>query len=162
HAPYVTAAERPKYGALDLSRYPDGPTPRFGSCYFVLRLSVCRRTSFTFSGSEHARASERLGTSDNMDCVMAALFDEVANGKGASVPLPPFMAPTLGLKNLTVPGLLNHLCRELPLPPPDPSRGPAGRILDTCVEAQIHGPVDLRRDVERLVIDPAFEGTPTG
>jgi uncharacterized protein DUF3626 len=30
------------------------------------------------------------------------------------------------------------------------------------VEAQIHGPINLQHDVERLVIDPAFDGTPTG
>jgi hypothetical protein len=30
-------SDRPKYGALELIRYPDGPWPRFGSCYFVLR-----------------------------------------------------------------------------------------------------------------------------
>ena len=33
-------------------------------------------------------------------------------------------------------------------------------MLDTGVEAQIHGPVILNRDVETLVADPAFRGTP--
>ena len=37
HAAGVTNSDRPKYGALELVRYPDGPIPRFGSCYFVLR-----------------------------------------------------------------------------------------------------------------------------
>jgi hypothetical protein len=158
----VVVGERPKYGALELIRHPDGPTPRFGSCYFVLRTSVSWRSSFTFGGSEQELAVERLGMIDKMDCVMAALLTEVASGKGAIVPWPPFVAPTLGVKNLTVSKLLECLCRELPSAPPDPSTGAAGRVLDTCVEAQVHGRIDLRRDVERLVIDPAFEGTPTG
>lgn len=162
HGADVTADERPKYGALALIHHPDGPTPRFGSCYFVLRASVSRRTSFTFSGSEYDLAPERLGTIDRMDCVMAALLTEVASGASAAVPWPPFVAPTLGVENLTVSHLLEYLCRELPSLPPDPSSGPPGRVLDTCVEAQVHGRIDLQRDVERLVIDPAFEGTPTG
>jgi hypothetical protein len=162
HAPGVVAAERPKYGALALVRHPDGPTPRFGSCYFVLRAAVSRRCSFTFSGSEQAFAVERLGTIDRMASVMTALLREVASGEGARVPWPPFVAATLGIENLTIPRLLDILCRELPLPPTDPSTATPGRVLDSCVEAQIHGPINLRHDTERLVIDPAFNGTPTG
>ena len=162
HGAGVVADERPKYGALELIRHPDGPTPRFGSCYFILRPSVSRRTSFTFSGSEQELAPKRSGTIDRMECVMAALLTEVANGAGAAVPWPPFIAPTLGVENLTVSQLLEYLCRELAAPAPDPSTGRAGRVLDTCIEAQVHGRIDLRSDVERLVIDPAFEGTPTG
>ena len=162
HTPGVVASERPKYGALALVRHPDGPTPRFGSCYFVLRLSISRRCSFTFSGSEQTLAGERLGTVNRMGCVMAALFKEVATGEGARVPWPPFVAPTLGIKNLTIPRLLDILCRELSLPPTDPSVETPGRVLDSCVEAQIHGAISLQHDVERLVIDPAFDGTPTG
>ena len=43
-----------------------------------------------------------------------------------------------------------------------PADGKAGRVLDTQIEAHVHGPVDLRRDVELLVADPAFAATPTG
>ena len=162
HAPEVVAAERPKYGALELVHHPDGPTPRFGSCYFVLRLAVSRRCSFTFSGSEQALAVERLGTIDRMASVMAALLREVATGEGARVPWPPFVAPTLGIENLTIPRLLDILCRELPLPPANPSTCTPGRVLDSCVEAQVHGPINLQWDIERLVIDPVFDETPTG
>ena len=31
----------------------------------------------------------------------------------------------------------------------------AGRVLDTQIEAQVHGPIDLHQDVELLVADPA-------
>jgi hypothetical protein len=162
HGPGVVASDRPKYGALTLVRHPDGPTPRFGSCYFVLRRAVLRRCTFTFSGSEQALAIERLGTIDRMISVMAALLREVASGEGARVPWPPFVAPTLGVENLTIPRLLDILCRELLLLPAGPSTGTPGRVLDSCVEAQVHGPINLRHDIERLVIDPAFDGTPTG
>jgi hypothetical protein len=162
HIPGVVASERPKYGALALVRHPDGPAPRFGSCYFVLRQAVSRRCSFTFSGSEQALAGERLGTIDRMGCVMAALFREVASCEGAMVSWPPFVAPTLGIKNLTIPRLLDIICRELSLPPTDPSGDPPGRVLDSCVEAQIHGPISLQDDIERMVVDPAFDGTLTG
>jgi hypothetical protein len=162
HTPGVTAAERPKYGALMLVPHPDGPTPRFGSCYFVLRQSVSKRCSFTFSGSEKPQAIMRMGTIEKMLSVMAALLREVANGEGAKVPWPPFVASTLGIKSLTIPQLLGILCRDLSLFPAEPSRKEPGRVLDSCVEAQIHGPIDLRFDIERLIIDPSFDKTPTG
>lgn len=161
HGPDVLAQDRPKYGALELIRYPDGPLPRFGSCYFVLRPAVSTRSTFTFGGSEKADALDRLGTLANMNSVMASLLEEVAAGGGTPVPWPPLVAPTLGVSNLTVRGLLARLARELPMQRPDPSLGPAGRVLDSCVEAQVHGCIDLRKDVESLVIDPAFEGTST-
>jgi hypothetical protein len=36
------------------------------------------------------------------------------------------------------------------------------RRLEDYVEAQVHGPLELRADVEAVVIDPAFGGTPAG
>jgi hypothetical protein len=75
HTEDVTDSERPKYGALELVRYSDGPIPRFGSCYLVLQPSVTRRTSFTFAGSEDPRATEQLGTIDRMENVMAEGFE---------------------------------------------------------------------------------------
>ena len=161
HAEGITASERPKYGALQLIRYPDGPIPRFGSCYFVLRAGASMRTSFTFMGSEDSRAIERLGTIGRMHIVMAALLTEIEEGGMATPPWPPFRAPTLGVPRLTVPRLLNFLS-ELPQPRKDPADEEAGRVLDTVIEAQVHGPIDLHRDVELLVADPAFAATATG
>jgi Protein of unknown function (DUF3626) len=161
HKEGVTDSDRPKYGTLELVRYPDGPIPRFGSCYLVLRPSVSRRTSFTFAGSEDPRATERLGTIDRMDNVMAALLAEIEAGGMAAPPWPPFRAPTLGVPNLTVARLLNVL-RELASPRKDPAGLDAGRVLDTQIEAQVHGPVDVHEDVELLVADPAFAPTGTG
>jgi Protein of unknown function (DUF3626) len=161
HTAGVTDAERPKYGALELVRHPDGPVPRFGSCYLVLRPNVSVRTSFTFAGSEDPRATERLGTMDHMHSVMAALLSEIEEGGFASPPWPPFRAPTLGIPNVTVAGLMDVLM-ELRSARLDPAVGNAARVLDTQIEAQVHGPVDLHSDVELLVADPAFAATTTG
>jgi len=157
----VTNAERPKYGALELVRHPDGPIPRFGSCYFVLRQQVSHRTSFTFMGSESALSTERPGTLGRMRAVMAPLLAEISQGGTTAPPWPPFRAPTLGVPRLTVP-LLLAILRELPLQRLDVGNGMPGRVRDTCIEAQVHGPIDFARDVELLVADPAFSATETG
>jgi hypothetical protein len=161
HTEGVTGWERPKYGALELVRYPDGPIPRFGSCYLVLRRGVSMRTSFTFMGSEDPRATERLGMIGRMQSVMGSLLEEIEGGGMATPPWPPFRAPTLGVPHLTIARLLDIL-KKLPEPRRDPADGDAGRVLDTQIEAQVHGPVDLHRDVELLVADPAFAATATG
>jgi hypothetical protein len=161
HADGVTASERPKYGALELVRYPDGPIPRFGSCYLVLRSTVSARTSFTFMGSEDPRATDRLGTIGRMHCVMAALLAEIEDGGMANPPWPPFRAPTLGIPHVTIAGFLDRL-NDLRQPRRNPADEEPGRVLDTQIEAQVHGPVDLHQDVELLVVDPAFSETVTG
>jgi len=161
HADGVTNPERPKYGALELMHYPDGPIPRFGSCYFVLRQSVTERTSFTFMGSEDPRATERVGTIGRMDSVMAALLAEIEQGGVVCPPWPPYRAPTLGVVKLTIPRLLRIL-HELAQPRKDPATGKPGRVLDTEIEAQLHGPIDLHHDVELLVVDPSFAVSATG
>jgi hypothetical protein len=112
-------------------------------------------------GSEQPDAVERLGTIDAIEGVLAPLLDEVTIGRGATVPWPPFVAPTLGV-DLTVSALLERISTELMLPRLDPSAGMAGRILDSGIEAQVHGPVDMAHDVECIVADPSFAGTRTG
>ena len=160
HTEGVSASERPKYGSLELVRFPDGPAPRFGSCYFVLR-GVGARTSITFMGSEHPQASDRSGTLARPHGAMAALLSEIENGGMAAPDWPPFRAPTLGVPGITV-GWFCDVGKSLCDPRPNPSSGEPGRVLDTGVEAQVHGPVVLSRDVELLVADPAFAGTSTG
>lgn len=162
HAPGSVFGDRPKYGVLELIRFPDGPMPRFGSCYLVLRPHVAQRTSFTFMGSEQPDAADRMGSIDAMEGVLAPLCDEVASGRGAAVPWPPFAAPTLGVGQLTVPALFHRISTELPRPRADPSTGVAGRVLDSQIEAQVHGPVQMDQDVDCVVADPSFAGTETG
>jgi hypothetical protein len=126
-----------------------------------LRPTVSRRTSFTFSGSEQPDAAERLGTIDNLEPVLAPLMTEISEGTGARVSWPPFRAPTLGVEELTVPMFLD-ICQGLSEPRNLRASGPRGRVLDSCIEAQVHGPIDLASDVECVVVDPAFDGTRSG
>ena len=161
HSEGVTATERPRYGSFELVRFPDGPMPRFGSCYFVLRPSVSARSTFTFMGTEDPRALEPLGTINQLHTVIAPLLAEIVSGAHAEPPWPPFHAPTLGVPGLTIRKLFD-LMQRLGDSRADPRYGPAGRILDTTIEAQVHDIVDLRRDVELLVADPAFTDTPIG
>jgi hypothetical protein len=63
---------------------------------------------------------------------------------------------------VTVSGLLERMAKDLALPRVSPLNGIAGRVLDTGIEAQVHGPIDLACDVESLIVDPAFDNTQTG
>jgi Protein of unknown function (DUF3626) len=83
HGAGVTSPGRPKYGALDVMHYPDGPAPRFGSCFFLLRPDVANRSTFTFGGSHEDRALDRTGTRDVMEPVFAPLLSQLESGKGA-------------------------------------------------------------------------------
>jgi hypothetical protein len=127
HAEGVLASERPKYGSLELVRFPDGPAPRFGSCYFVLR-DVGARTSITFMGSEHPQASGRSGTLAKPHDAMAALLSEIENGGMAAPDWPPFRAPTLGVPGTTV-GRFCDLGKSLCNPRPNSSGGEPGRVV---------------------------------
>ncbi len=141
--------ERPTYGALDLLPSSDGPSPRFGSCYFLLAPEVTRRSTFTYLDS-HLHRAER-GTLEQPDDVLASLLLESFERRYA-----------LGHHGTTPPRLVTRL-RESP----DPSfrartQHLPTRNLDHYVEAQVHGEVALRRDVEALVADPSFRGHETG
>jgi hypothetical protein len=140
-------ALRPKYGALDLMRNADGPAPRFGSCYFVLRQSVSTRSTFTFGGSQ--ADPKYRGTVDTFEPVLGALFEEC------------FLRDSvLGVAGIRPPGLMAKLLElEKPF---SPGGGMPSRNLDHIIEAQIHGLVLLDQDIEAVVADPSFQGTDTG
>jgi hypothetical protein len=146
HRPDTTAAHRPKYGALDVLRHSDGPSPAFGSCYFVLAQPVSERATFTYLDS-HTEPPER-GTLDELDDIVAAMFKDS------------FMRDfTLGQANLRPGRLLEQLLTRLPQPYEDASTRPPSRNLGHYIEAQVHGEVSLREDVETLVIDPSFRSS---
>ena len=149
HAPGVTHAERPKYGALTLLRHADGPSPRFGSCYLVLATAASTRCTFTYLDS-HDGAPER-GTLEAFDDVLAALLRSAF-----------LHGIALGESDLTVPRLVHRLRHELAAPLGDLARLPVGRNLNHYIEAQLHGDLVLRRDVEAIVADPSFRDTDTG
>ncbi|UNK20749.1 DUF3626 domain-containing protein [Paenibacillus sp. N3/727] len=144
-----TNSQRPKYGALDLMLHPDGPAPRFGSCYFLLAPDVSYRSTYTYLDS-HQNPKEK-GTYTTFDDILAALLKEVFNRDFA-----------LGEKNLTPRKLIDHLRDHLIKPFADPSSREANRNLNHYIEAQVHGDIRLKEDVEVLVADPSFKGTPIG
>jgi hypothetical protein len=149
HSSGMTNAERPKYGALSLLRHADGPSPRFGSCYFVLAAAVSQRCTFTYLDS-HEGTVER-GTLEEFDDVFAALLRSVF-----------YHEIGLGESGLTVPSLVRRLRDHLPLPLSDIAHFPIARNLNHYVEAQVHGDVVLNQDVDALVADPSFRETETG
>ncbi|MEV0428667.1 DUF3626 domain-containing protein [Micromonospora sp. NPDC050495] len=142
--PGVRPAERPRYGGLNLLDHPDGACPRFGSCHLRLRPEALSRSTFSF-GDSYAEPTE-FGTLEVFEPVLAALLSATA-GTGVS----------LGVAGMDTGTLLGTLLARRA----GASRA-AGRALDDYIEAQVHGPVDLARDVEELVVDPSFRGTGTG
>ena len=136
------AAELPVYGALDLLGDPHGGSPRFGSCFVVLRAPVLTRTTLCV-GDSHIGPRD-VGTVDAPWCVLAGLAEQSA-------------ATTLLDRPLGVGDLVALLGGD----PPTASirRSAAIRTLDGYVEAQVHGGVDLASDVEAIVVDPSFAGT---
>jgi hypothetical protein len=150
HAAGVADADRPKYGALEALPHPDGASPRFGSSFFVLCEEVAQRCSFTFGGSQEEDALDRSGTLAVFEPVLAALIDGLVRGNGA-----------FGDDRLTLAGLVARLQTDTQARKGKVGRA-LGRALDSFVEAQIHGPIDLRNDVRGLVADSAFRGWTMG
>lgn len=151
HAANVTPSGRPKYGALDVMSYPDGPAPRFGSCFFFLRPDVVKRSTFTFGGSHEDRALACTGTIDVMEPVLAPLLSQLERGGGA-----------FGIAGLSVQSCLTQMARSFSTPFPELPHRSLGRALDSFIEVQIHGELRLRNDMELLVVDSTFRDHPVG
>ena len=145
----TVAGERPKYGSLDLMRCPDGPSPRFGSCYFLLSPAVSRRCTYTYMDS-HENPAEK-GTYEAFDDILAALLKEIFLRDYA-----------LGIRDLTPRGFVEHLHANLGRKLQDPSKLLPSRNLNHYIEAQVHGDVRLSEDVDILVADPSFKNTNVG
>ncbi len=140
-------AERPRYGALDLFRLADGPSPRFGSCRLVLRERLHDRATLTW-GDSHLDPAH-VGTFSVIEPLLFALLSAVAT-KGEA----------LGQFDLDLPEIARRICDPPPRLPT--ARGLLGRALDDYIEVQVHAPIALASDVDALIIDPAFDDTPTG
>jgi hypothetical protein len=149
HLESTTNKQRPKYGALNLMLHPDGPTPRFGSCYFLLSPKVSYRSTYTYLDS-HQDPKEK-GTYEEFDIILAALLEEVFLRDFA-----------IGERNLTPTRLIHHLLHNLEKPFMDPANKEPTRNLNHYIEAQVHGDISLKDDVEVLVADPSFKDTNVG
>ncbi|KOY17425.1 DUF3626 domain-containing protein [Paenibacillus xylanivorans] len=145
----TTKFERPKYGALDLLLHPDGPSPRFGSCYFLLKPNASHRCTFTYGGSQDD--PKEKGTYEELDDILSALFTDAF-----------FRDYAIGEKDLTPKKLIEKLLYNLERPLEDPSKLAPHRNLNHFIETQVHGDIYLEDDVEILVADPSFKGTEIG
>jgi hypothetical protein len=133
----ATPGNRPVYGALDLSRDPHGGSPRFGSTFVVLEPHVIERATFCVGDSHQAPGD--IGTATEFDSILAGLFELAAAGNA--------LDRGLGVRDLF--SILDGAA---------PTNVPA-RVLDGYIEAQVHGGVDLGRDVAEIVVDPSFRDT---
>ncbi|AZQ11641.1 DUF3626 domain-containing protein [Shewanella khirikhana] len=137
---------RPKYGALDLLRAPNGPAPRFGSCYLLTKPEVLERATFCFHDSYRNPCDK--GTAEAFELVMAALLTESFERRYA-----------LGEYGLSPGKLIERLLITLNEDAQHRFMRPLAGNLDHYIEAQIHGPVLLGNDIDALVADPSFRGT---
>ncbi len=131
-----SALVRPVYGALDLFHDSFGGAPRFGSCFVVLAPACLDRATFTV-GDSHLGPTD-VGTLSCLTSIVAGAVDECAGGLGFG-------------RQLSVDILFERLA--------SPTSQPSARELDRYVEAQVHGGIDLARDVVAIVADPSFAGT---
>jgi hypothetical protein len=139
--PGVTADDRPVYGGLDLAGHTDGASPRFGSCYLQLRADVLSRA--TFCHGDSVTEPTVVGTADVFEPILAAVLTDVdTTGTALGVTADDPVAWWGRLASAMQPG--------------------PGRCLDDYVEAQLHGGLDLRRDVAVVVADPSLRGTGSG
>ncbi len=147
HTPGCSYEHRPRYGALQVMHHPDGPSPRFGSCYFLLNPAINRRSTFTFGGSQETDALENTSTSEAMDAVLLNVLER-ADSEGQ----------VLGVRGAPAEVVQRIVQARSDLSVPLGER-PLGRALDSFVEVQVHGVISLDEDIEHLVADPAFRST---
>ncbi|WP_432653782.1 DUF3626 domain-containing protein [Shewanella jiangmenensis] len=145
----LEATMRPKYGALDLLHAPNGPAPRFGSCYFLTKPEVMARASFCFHDSY--RNPKDKGTADAFEMVIAALLSESFERRYA-----------LGEYGLAPAKLVERMLACLGEPAEVRFGRPLSGNLDHYIEAQIHGQLSLEEDIQDLVADPSYRGTEVG
>lgn len=147
--PGVTAAERPKYGALNLMNYWDGACPRFGSCYFRLKSAVAQRCSFAYGDS--SSNPNVTADVDHFDVVLSKLLSDVFYKHAA-----------LGSGVPDLARFLQYLADHGFSSQPDERSRTPGRSLDECIEVHIHGKLDLALDVDWLAVDQSFYSTECG
>ena len=132
--------ERPKYGALNLFRYIDDASSRFGSSFFTLSPKIVDRCTFAYGDSAANPAT--LCTSDTFVGIIAAMFEDVEHNKRLLNQVIAYSEAVLAI-------MLNP-CNEL--------KG-ISKNLDYYIETHIHGDISLENDVDSFYIDDSFQGT---
>jgi hypothetical protein len=137
------SVDRPKYGALNIFRYIDGASVRFGSCYFALKKEAIDRCTFSYGDSSTNPTT--LCTGDTFVCVLADLIRDVQNnGK--------LLNQVVSSEQEALAILLNKCNMDKVV----------GRNLDYCIETHIHGDVSLKDDVDSFYMDESFLETTFG
>lgn len=144
---YKNASPRdfPKYGALDLRMYSEGPASRFGSCYFLLRPHILPYTTFSFLDSNTDPAGRAV--QGNWDCLLAELLKEVHISDYA-----------LGWQNIRCPEFLRYL-RDFKNNDCPFEIFLKKSNLNHYIEAQVHCDINISEDVETMIYDPSFKGS---
>jgi hypothetical protein len=139
----VKPSYRPKYGSLWLIGSPDGPSPRFGSCFLVLKPEATRRCTFTYHDSRtNPRVKGTIGKIE--DALSSLVADAFFNGQALGVPGP------------GIPRLFDDIEKILARPIQASLGEQPLRNLNQYVEAQVHGAVSLLNHVDYLVADGSF------
>ena len=142
----IGLSDRPKYGALDLLGHFDGASPRFGSCYFLLKPELTKYTTFCYLDS-YANPKEK-GTLRVFDDILASLLSECFERSFA-----------LGEHNIRPHQLLAKINQNLNLEHRKPFDKIPSRNLNHYIEAQVHTSINLKDDVDYLVADSSFKNT---
>ncbi len=143
---FAKPSERPKYGSLNLTLTEDGPSPRFGSCFFLLKPEVKKRATFTYGDTYDS--PQELGTIDSFELINAGLLKDLFT-RGTA----------LGEKNINVNDFLRLVNRLLLQATDLRTFRKSSKNLDFYVEAQIHGDILLDKDIDSLVVDFSYWGT---
>lgn len=140
-------SHRPKYGALDLLRHSAGPSPRFGSCYFVLEPIFTQNATFTYLDSY--RTPDERGTLQVFDVILAGMLEDcIKHGEA------------LGEMSITPNQLVDRIIESLSTPySRSILQAPEGN-LDQYIEAQVHGEILLKNAVSFLIADIGYKHTP--
>lgn len=133
--------DRPKYGALNLFRFLDGASVRFGSCFFSLKHDIISKCTFSYGDSSTHPTT--LCTADTFVGVIAGLLDDLSKKERVLNQIVSSQQEGLAL-------LLHQRSRAKDL----------GRNLDHCIEAHIHGDIHMDRDVDCFYVDSSFRDTP--
>lgn len=134
------STERPKYGALNVFRYLDGASVRFGSCFFTLKKEIVNRCTFSYGDSSTNPTT--LCTSDTFAGILVDLFKDIQNnGK--------LLNQIVSTEQEALAVLMNKSSKIKNL----------GRNLDQCIETHIHGDIVLGEDMEDFYMDESFQQT---
>lgn len=137
---------RPKYGSLSLIGHSNGSSPRFGSCYFLLKPEMSRYATFTYLDS-YTNPKEK-GTLKYFDEILASILSECFERDYA-----------LGKKNIRPNDLVEEINQTLNQDGGIISTKPMSNNLDHYIEAQIHTEINLLDDADYLVVDSAYRNT---